>query len=56
MQDLKVKFLLPRPANFLRLIRTGGTVDVGSLSDDEIEKVAEAIKINFVKHAKSRRP
>lgn len=48
---------VPAPANFLIPTETGlPSFDVGELSDDDLQRVADEVRAEFVANALKRRP
>ena len=52
--DILVK--IPVPANYLQASSEGGlSIDVGHLSDDDLQRVADEVRAEFVENALRRR-
>lgn len=53
MTKTTIDISTPKPVNFLRVVKN--TIDVGLLSDENAEKIGEAIKQDFIENVRKRR-
>lgn len=54
---MQIEIIRPRYVNFIRIKAIGfqGSLDVGNMTDGELEEYADKYKQGFIEHAKKRR-